>query len=107
MGWFTAAFPLLLDLRQADEPLPALRAVKDGLHRLPRHGIGFGLLAAFHPDPLVRGARGSAPTPPSRSTSSASWAAPTTQTAFPSPPSPAARSTIQTLCARACSYPLA
>jgi non-ribosomal peptide synthase protein (TIGR01720 family) len=52
LGWFTAAFPFALDL--SPDPFTALRAVKERDQRLPQHGIGFGLLAAYHPDEIVR-----------------------------------------------------
>jgi non-ribosomal peptide synthase protein (TIGR01720 family) len=54
VGWFTADFPLRLDLRRADSPLQCLRLVKDALNALPCSGLGFGLLASYHPDPELR-----------------------------------------------------
>ena len=44
VGWFTAVFPLLLDLRGAAEPGAALCAVKEQVRPVPRHGVGFGIL---------------------------------------------------------------
>jgi len=40
VGWFTSSFPLRLDLRGGD----ALKEVKERLRRLPRRGIGYGVL---------------------------------------------------------------
>ncbi|RPJ41142.1 MAG: hypothetical protein EHM21_13610, partial [Chloroflexi bacterium] len=54
VGWFTAAFPLCLDLSQAGGPFEALRLVKERMHALPQQGFRFGLLAAYHPNPAVR-----------------------------------------------------
>jgi len=53
-GWFTSAFPLALDLSEIHSPEQSLRYVKDSLRTMPREGLGFGLLAANHPDPAVR-----------------------------------------------------
>ncbi|HWM91033.1 MAG TPA: amino acid adenylation domain-containing protein [Thermoanaerobaculia bacterium] len=40
VGWFTSTFPLWLDLGEGD----ALREVKERLRRVPRRGIGYGVL---------------------------------------------------------------
>jgi amino acid adenylation domain-containing protein/non-ribosomal peptide synthase protein (TIGR01720 family) len=40
VGWFTSSFPLRLDLREGD----ALKAVKEQLRRVPRRGVGYGVL---------------------------------------------------------------
>jgi non-ribosomal peptide synthase protein (TIGR01720 family) len=43
VGWFTSSFPLWLEL--GDEgPGESLKAVKERLRRLPRRGIGYGVL---------------------------------------------------------------
>ncbi|HEX2091425.1 MAG TPA: amino acid adenylation domain-containing protein [Longimicrobiaceae bacterium] len=44
VGWFTTAFPVLLDLRGVEEEGATLKAVKEQLRALPAHGIGYGLL---------------------------------------------------------------
>jgi non-ribosomal peptide synthase protein (TIGR01720 family) len=44
MGWFTSAYPLVLDLREARSPAEALEAVKVHLAGLPQKGLGYGLL---------------------------------------------------------------
>ncbi|HEV2734459.1 MAG TPA: amino acid adenylation domain-containing protein, partial [Longimicrobiaceae bacterium] len=44
VGWLTAAYPLLLDLRGADGEEAAIRAVKEQLRAVPHRGIGYGLL---------------------------------------------------------------
>ncbi|HVG10761.1 MAG TPA: amino acid adenylation domain-containing protein [Thermoanaerobaculia bacterium] len=40
VGWFTSSFPLRLDLRGGD----TLKAVKEQLRRVPRRGVGYGVL---------------------------------------------------------------
>lgn len=44
VGWFTAIFPVLLDLGGASNPAKALQAVKEQLRNIPNRGIGYGLL---------------------------------------------------------------
>jgi hypothetical protein len=44
VGWCTSIFPVRLDLSEADGPGAALKAVKEQLRRVPRRGIGYGLL---------------------------------------------------------------
>jgi amino acid adenylation domain-containing protein/non-ribosomal peptide synthase protein (TIGR01720 family) len=43
VGWFTALFPVLLELDDAAAAPAALRAVKEQLRAVPRRGLGFGL----------------------------------------------------------------
>ena len=51
VGWFTNEYPVLLTLAEADRPLAHLAAIKQQLRRVPRKGLGFGLLA-WHDDEL-------------------------------------------------------
>jgi amino acid adenylation domain-containing protein/non-ribosomal peptide synthase protein (TIGR01720 family) len=44
VGWLTAAYPLLLDLRGAGSEEAAIKAVKEQLRAVPDRGIGYGLL---------------------------------------------------------------
>jgi amino acid adenylation domain-containing protein/non-ribosomal peptide synthase protein (TIGR01720 family) len=44
VGWFTAIYPVLLEIEDAADPVACLRAVKESLRRTPGHGIGYGLL---------------------------------------------------------------
>ena len=44
VGWLTSIYPVLLDLRAGADPGSALVSVKEGLRRIPRGGIGYGLL---------------------------------------------------------------
>jgi non-ribosomal peptide synthase protein (TIGR01720 family) len=44
VGWFTTRFPVLLDLTYSNEPGGALVSVKEQLRRIPKRGIGYGVL---------------------------------------------------------------
>jgi amino acid adenylation domain-containing protein/non-ribosomal peptide synthase protein (TIGR01720 family) len=47
VGWFTSIFPLRLELPPTStewDPGAALKSVKEQLRKVPRHGIGYGLL---------------------------------------------------------------
>jgi non-ribosomal peptide synthase protein (TIGR01720 family) len=44
IGWFTTIFPVRLELGRAANPGDALRSIKEQLHRVPRRGIGYGVL---------------------------------------------------------------
>lgn len=44
VGWFTTIFPVLLDEGDSQNPLDALRLVKEKLRGIPNNGIGYGLL---------------------------------------------------------------
>jgi amino acid adenylation domain-containing protein/non-ribosomal peptide synthase protein (TIGR01720 family) len=44
VGWFTALYPVLLDLGGETQPGGALKAVKEQLRAIPNRGIGYGLL---------------------------------------------------------------
>ncbi|HEX9426136.1 MAG TPA: condensation domain-containing protein, partial [Candidatus Polarisedimenticolia bacterium] len=50
VGWFTSLTPVVLRLGEARTPGEALRAIKEQLRRVPRHGIGYGLLRYFGGD---------------------------------------------------------
>ncbi|MET0397904.1 MAG: condensation domain-containing protein, partial [Longimicrobiaceae bacterium] len=44
VGWFTSAYPVVLELPGGDDAGAALKAVKEQLRAVPRRGIGYGLL---------------------------------------------------------------
>ena len=48
VGWFTAIFPVALDLQAAVDPADALKQSKEQLRAVPEHGAGFGLLRYLH-----------------------------------------------------------
>ncbi len=54
VGWFTSASPVRLVLGDGDEPGRELLAVKEELRRMPRRGLGYGLLRYL--DPSAAGA---------------------------------------------------
>ncbi|GAB1539475.1 hypothetical protein NUACC21_21420 [Scytonema sp. NUACC21] len=54
VGWFTTVFPVLLEL-DTDQPGQALKSIKEELRRVPKRGIGYGLLRYISQDTAVRG----------------------------------------------------
>jgi non-ribosomal peptide synthase protein (TIGR01720 family) len=54
VGWFTTIFPVVLDLSEAQEPVEALRQVKEQLRAIPGRGLGYGLLRYTCPDQQIR-----------------------------------------------------
>jgi non-ribosomal peptide synthase protein (TIGR01720 family) len=52
VGWFTSLFPVLLSV-PTDGPGAALTSVKEQLRRIPRRGVGYGLLRWLGDDELA------------------------------------------------------
>ena len=50
VGWFTALYPVHLAIDPWGDPVGGLRAVKEQLARVPRRGVGFGVLRWLAPD---------------------------------------------------------
>jgi amino acid adenylation domain-containing protein/non-ribosomal peptide synthase protein (TIGR01720 family) len=50
VGWFTSMFPVLLVLDPAAQPGEAIQLIKDQLRRIPKRGIGFGILRYLSDD---------------------------------------------------------
>ena len=44
VGWFTSLYPVRLDVSGAEDPLAALKLVKEQTRSVPRGGLGFGVL---------------------------------------------------------------
>jgi non-ribosomal peptide synthase protein (TIGR01720 family) len=44
VGWFTSLYPVFLELPKSRSLADRLKAIKEQLHRIPNHGIGYGLL---------------------------------------------------------------
>ena len=44
VGWFTALYPVVLDLGEAHDAGAQIKIVKESLRRTPGHGLGYGLL---------------------------------------------------------------
>jgi amino acid adenylation domain-containing protein/non-ribosomal peptide synthase protein (TIGR01720 family) len=53
VGWFTAIFPTLLQLKHTYTPVEALKSVKEQLRRIPQRGIGYGVLRYLSQDTEV------------------------------------------------------
>ncbi|HYP38793.1 MAG TPA: amino acid adenylation domain-containing protein, partial [Chloroflexia bacterium] len=50
VGWFTAIYPVLLDLHGAGKPGDALKAIKEQLRRVPGGGLGYQVLRYLSED---------------------------------------------------------
>jgi amino acid adenylation domain-containing protein/non-ribosomal peptide synthase protein (TIGR01720 family) len=61
IGWFTALFPVLLDLGPSEHPGENLTTIKEQLRRIPRHGIGYGLLRYLRGDASIAERLGALP----------------------------------------------
>jgi amino acid adenylation domain-containing protein/non-ribosomal peptide synthase protein (TIGR01720 family) len=55
VGWFTTMYPVALDIRGAQGPGETLKAVKEQLRRIPRNGIGYGILRYLQAEPGIDG----------------------------------------------------
>ncbi|MES1250325.1 MAG: condensation domain-containing protein, partial [Chitinophaga rupis] len=44
VGWFTTMYPVVLDMGYSGDSIRQLIAIKEGLHRVPNKGIGYGIL---------------------------------------------------------------
>ena len=44
IGWFTTIFPVLLEFEDVSQPGLALKTIKEQLRKIPRRGIGYGVL---------------------------------------------------------------
>ncbi|HEY0604517.1 MAG TPA: condensation domain-containing protein, partial [Herpetosiphonaceae bacterium] len=53
VGWFTTIYPVLLDLRSGMQAGAALKSIKEQLRRVPRRGIGYGLLRYLSAEPEI------------------------------------------------------
>jgi non-ribosomal peptide synthase protein (TIGR01720 family) len=63
IGWFTTAYPVFLDLADADSITEEIRLVTEQLRRIPDHGISFGMLKYLTEDPQVRTTISAIPSP--------------------------------------------
>ena len=55
VGWFTSLYPVCLGCVAGTTPGDLLRMTKENLRAVPRHGVGFGVLAQLCADEAVRG----------------------------------------------------
>ncbi|MCP4148513.1 MAG: amino acid adenylation domain-containing protein, partial [bacterium] len=44
VGWFTTLYPVILEMPKENELAESIKAVKENLHRVPKKGIGYGIL---------------------------------------------------------------
>ncbi|MBW3655585.1 MAG: non-ribosomal peptide synthetase, partial [Gemmatimonadetes bacterium] len=63
VGWFTARYPVRLEVDPAEEPEAALRSVRAQLREVPRRGIGYGVLRYLAPREEVRARLAALPKP--------------------------------------------
>ena len=54
VGWFTTVTPVLIELDDVADALASLRAIKDAVRAMRRHGIGHGILRHLVPDAELR-----------------------------------------------------
>ncbi|WP_371876265.1 amino acid adenylation domain-containing protein [Dictyobacter vulcani] len=54
VGWFTSLMPVRLQIPETGDVIAILKAVKEQLHQMPQHGIGYGLLRYLCQDSSVR-----------------------------------------------------
>jgi non-ribosomal peptide synthase protein (TIGR01720 family) len=50
VGWFTTMYPVLLELKQPNNPELAIKSIKEQLRCIPDKGIGYGLLRYLSQD---------------------------------------------------------
>ncbi|HMF55053.1 MAG TPA: amino acid adenylation domain-containing protein [Pyrinomonadaceae bacterium] len=63
VGWFTSAFPVLLQLDDPVTPGKALRSIKEQLRAIPDNGINYGLLRYMDAQPELAATLRSLPQP--------------------------------------------
>ncbi|HEX2094108.1 MAG TPA: condensation domain-containing protein, partial [Longimicrobiaceae bacterium] len=63
VGWFTTLYPVLLDVRGAEDEGAALKRVKEQMRAVPGRGIGYGALRYLSADPEVRARLAALPEP--------------------------------------------
>ena len=54
VGWFTTIFPVLLEAEDFSQPGLALKNIKEQLRKIPRRGIGYGVLRYLSDDANVK-----------------------------------------------------
>ncbi|MCP4216968.1 MAG: amino acid adenylation domain-containing protein, partial [bacterium] len=55
VGWFTSAFPVILDIPDPDDLSHCIRLTKENLNRIPEKGVGYGILQSITPDDKKEG----------------------------------------------------
>jgi amino acid adenylation domain-containing protein/non-ribosomal peptide synthase protein (TIGR01720 family) len=53
VGWFTAIFPVCLNIEGASTPDQLLNSIKEQLRQVPNRGVGYGMLRYLSDDPAM------------------------------------------------------
>jgi non-ribosomal peptide synthase protein (TIGR01720 family) len=56
IGWFTCAYPIVLDLSDSDDIGRQIKLIKETVRAVPRGGVGYGVLKYLTGEPLTQGA---------------------------------------------------
>ena len=54
IGWFTGVYPVLLEKSSGEGTGDLIKRVKENLRRIPKHGIGYGILKYLSDDKLIK-----------------------------------------------------
>ncbi len=54
VGWFTSLYPVFLELPKSKSLADSLKAIKEQLHQIPNHGIGYGVLRYLNQKEEIR-----------------------------------------------------
>jgi non-ribosomal peptide synthase protein (TIGR01720 family) len=54
VGWFTALYPVLLDLENTEDPGRHIKLVKEALRAIPHKGLGYGIARYIERDPRLK-----------------------------------------------------
>jgi amino acid adenylation domain-containing protein/non-ribosomal peptide synthase protein (TIGR01720 family) len=63
IGWFTTAYPVLLDISQSQTLKQEIDVITEQLRRIPNHGISYGMLRYLTVNPQVQSVMKEIPTP--------------------------------------------
>ena len=54
VGWFTSIFPVVFDIREANDLGESLKRIKEQMRRIPRRGVGYGALKYLSRDEQIK-----------------------------------------------------
>jgi len=63
VGWFTALYPVLLEVERDADPLTALASIREQLRRIPERGLVWGLARYLSGDPRLQSMLAALPAP--------------------------------------------
>ena len=55
VGWFTTIYPVLLDMGETQDISRQIKLIKEGLRRIPKKGIGYGVIKYLMPEERKQG----------------------------------------------------